>query len=133
MHPKSKLGESMQCSQLEHSKCATKNIQKHCDTFSLKIYYKEMQQLMSVMPFDGSKECRELREYFEENKTNQAPYVRFVYVPDPFHGYVLGELIDLGAETFTVKLVHESKTMEIPYDNMVPAEEDQTKDADDIV
>uniref|UniRef100_A0A915CTW3 Myosin motor domain-containing protein n=1 Tax=Ditylenchus dipsaci TaxID=166011 RepID=A0A915CTW3_9BILA len=55
----------------------------------------------------------------------------FVYVPDPLQGYVLGELIDLGAETFTVKLVHESKTMEIPYDNMVPAEEDQTKDADD--
>ncbi|KAI1728643.1 myosin head (motor domain) domain-containing protein [Ditylenchus destructor] len=56
---------------------------------------------------------------------------RLVYVPDKVEGYTLGRVLDIGADTITIKLLQNSNTVRAPYSEILPAEEDQKKDVDD--
>uniref|UniRef100_A0A0N5ASZ6 Unconventional myosin-VI n=1 Tax=Syphacia muris TaxID=451379 RepID=A0A0N5ASZ6_9BILA len=54
-----------------------------------------------------------------------------VWVSDLNEGYVLGKLRDIGNEKMTVYLLDSKKTVTAAYDQVFPAEEDQSKDVDD--
>lgn len=55
-----------------------------------------------------------------------------VWVPDVHKGFILGNIVDLGAETITVLPSEQGlKEIRCPYDRVYHAEEDDNKDVDD--
>lgn len=55
-----------------------------------------------------------------------------VWAPHPVHGFILGEITDIGSDSITVQPYGErSKPLTAPYDSVFPAEEDDMKDVDD--
>ncbi|KAE9547021.1 hypothetical protein FO519_009767 [Halicephalobus sp. NKZ332] len=60
---------------------------------------------------------------------------RNVYVPDPVEGYKLGELVDFHIDRLKIKLIQNNGDVEdivyVPHDDVLPAEDDITKDVDD--
>jgi len=55
-----------------------------------------------------------------------------VWIPDINHGFILGQIVDLGADAITVLPVQKGlKEVRCPYDRVYPAEENDHKDVDD--
>lgn len=55
-----------------------------------------------------------------------------VWVPDIQKGFLLGRVVDLGAEAITVLPVDKGlKEVRCPYERVYPAEDDDNKDVDD--
>lgn len=55
-----------------------------------------------------------------------------VWVPDVHKGFLLGTIVDLGADSITVLPVDKSlKDIKCPYDRVYPAEDYDKKDVDD--
>ena len=57
---------------------------------------------------------------------------RNVYVADPIEGYKLGKLVDFYVDRLKIKLIGKIEdVLYVPHNDVVPAEDDVTKDVDD--
>lgn len=60
---------------------------------------------------------------------------RNVYVPDPIEGYKLGQLVDFHVDGLKIKLLEDDGNIQniviIPHNDVLPAEDDISKDVDD--
>ncbi|KAI6210984.1 Myosin motor domain-containing protein [Aphelenchoides besseyi] len=56
---------------------------------------------------------------------------QLVYVPDSTNGFALGRIVDIGAESLTVRLIENEEERRVEYNETVPAIEDQETDVDD--
>ena len=57
---------------------------------------------------------------------------RNVYVSDPIEGYKLGKLADFYVDRLKIKLIGSIEdVLYVPHNNVLPAEDDATKDVDD--
>jgi len=54
-----------------------------------------------------------------------------VWVPHPTDGFIMGRIVDIGADTITVEPFGSKQTVSAPYDRVFPAEEYDNKDVED--
>lgn len=54
-----------------------------------------------------------------------------LWIIDPEHGFKLGKLVDIGADTLTIQLFDGGKCVTAPTDSVFPCEEYENKDVDD--
>ncbi|CAJ0961308.1 unnamed protein product, partial [Mesorhabditis belari] len=84
-----------------------------------------------------------LHEHFAQMKTNEkrrssvgvspplAGFERVVWAPDSVLGYILGDIVDIGSETLSIKRRDNKQTIQAKHDDVFPADENLEKTVDD--